>query len=427
MNFFKKYKILSIVVLCVLTVGILLAIVLPLTLKPKNDNGHVHSYEEVIIAPTCTQEGHTTHTCSCGKTFTDSITFALGHSFGDWQTTTPATCTSDGEKTKTCTRSGCNFAETSIITAGHIDANSNGACDRCDLDFGSTEQRTALPTNVGWNNVNITNSTFIGLIDAQANNSNYVSNTNSLLLEGKIEIKLSSVEQSEFETIAQSVYGDVGANKSNVFEDKAYEISGSAETGYLEFSGTYQVSNIWYNVFMRYFVTNENSYLFLGETATAKDLEISITINEGEKNQLTNIANISQKVKNKLLLSEDLDFIKLPTDATLDTENSYYSEGLPQIYIEYSLDNDLEVQESNQYFNELCQKMFDWGANKKYDSSTKTATAVSDINDLKFGTDNLEFSANYGEKETILNGEAYRSVYCNLSGLTISITIEFAN
>lgn len=110
MNFFKKHKILSFVILCVLTVGISLAIILPLTLKPKNNNGHVHSYEDVIVSPTCTQEGHTTHTCSCGKTFTDSITSALGHSFGSWQTTTPATCASDGEKTRTCVRSGCNHA-----------------------------------------------------------------------------------------------------------------------------------------------------------------------------------------------------------------------------------------------------------------------------------------------------------------------------
>ncbi len=39
-----------------------------------------HSYEAVVTAPTCTEKGYTTHTCSvCGDTYTDSETEPTGH------------------------------------------------------------------------------------------------------------------------------------------------------------------------------------------------------------------------------------------------------------------------------------------------------------------------------------------------------------
>ena len=43
-----------------------------------------HSYESVVITPTCTADGYTTHTCSvCGESYTDSIVKALSHTDSD--------------------------------------------------------------------------------------------------------------------------------------------------------------------------------------------------------------------------------------------------------------------------------------------------------------------------------------------------------
>ena len=40
-----------------------------------------HTYEEVVTAPTCTEQGYTTHTCTkCGDSYVDSYVEALGHS-----------------------------------------------------------------------------------------------------------------------------------------------------------------------------------------------------------------------------------------------------------------------------------------------------------------------------------------------------------
>ena len=41
-----------------------------------------HQYEAVVTAPTCTEGGYTTYTCSvCGDSYVDDHTDALGHDF----------------------------------------------------------------------------------------------------------------------------------------------------------------------------------------------------------------------------------------------------------------------------------------------------------------------------------------------------------
>ncbi|MBR4132891.1 MAG: S-layer homology domain-containing protein, partial [Oscillospiraceae bacterium] len=78
-----------------------------------------HEYVPVVTAPTCTEKGYTTYTCSkCGRSYKGDETAALGHSYGEWVTTTEATCTAAGEQTRTCSR--CGAKETKAIAAtGH--------------------------------------------------------------------------------------------------------------------------------------------------------------------------------------------------------------------------------------------------------------------------------------------------------------------
>ena len=44
---------------------------------------HVHSYEAVVTAPTCTEGGYTTYTCECGESYIADETPALGHDYVD--------------------------------------------------------------------------------------------------------------------------------------------------------------------------------------------------------------------------------------------------------------------------------------------------------------------------------------------------------
>ena len=44
-------------------------------------DGVNHVYTDVVTAPTCTEQGYTTHTCSCGDTKVDTYVDAAGHSY----------------------------------------------------------------------------------------------------------------------------------------------------------------------------------------------------------------------------------------------------------------------------------------------------------------------------------------------------------
>ena len=77
---------------------------------------HEHSYTAVVTAPTCTEKGYTTHTCSCGDSYVDTYVDALGHAWDSGKVTKPATSTETGIKTYTCTR--CGATKTVTIPVG---------------------------------------------------------------------------------------------------------------------------------------------------------------------------------------------------------------------------------------------------------------------------------------------------------------------
>ena len=77
------------------------------------DYSHQHSYETAVTAPTCTEAGFTTYTCSCGDTYVADEVAALGHDI-----------VADAAKDATCTETG--------LTAGEH-------CSRCDHKVAQTE------------------------------------------------------------------------------------------------------------------------------------------------------------------------------------------------------------------------------------------------------------------------------------------------
>ena len=102
---------------------------------------HEHSYTAVVTPPTCTDKGYTTHTCSCGHSYVDTYTDALGHAWDGGKVTKPATATETGIKTFTCTR--CSATKTETIpatgggcpTAGFTDAPPEGNWAHAGLDY----------------------------------------------------------------------------------------------------------------------------------------------------------------------------------------------------------------------------------------------------------------------------------------------------
>jgi hypothetical protein len=48
---------------------------------------HTHSYTSVVTDPTCAAKGYTTYTCSCGDSYVDNYTNALGHNYSNGKCT----------------------------------------------------------------------------------------------------------------------------------------------------------------------------------------------------------------------------------------------------------------------------------------------------------------------------------------------------
>ena len=89
---------------------------------------HTHNYASAITtAPTCTQAGVKTFTCSCGDAYTEPVA-ALGHNYGEWTQTKAPTCTEAGEETRICTRDVSHTETREVAALGHSFAASKQYC-----------------------------------------------------------------------------------------------------------------------------------------------------------------------------------------------------------------------------------------------------------------------------------------------------------
>ena len=77
---------------------------------------HEHTYLAVVTAPTCTEDGYTTYTCTCGDTYTADEVKAKGH-IHTAKVTNP-TCTEDGYTTYTCA-CGDTYTADEVKAKGH--------------------------------------------------------------------------------------------------------------------------------------------------------------------------------------------------------------------------------------------------------------------------------------------------------------------
>jgi len=74
-----------------------------------------HTYTSVVTAPTCTERGYTTHTCSvCGYVYEDAFVTATGHSYGQWYQVTAPTEEREGQERRDC--ANCDAYETRVLT-----------------------------------------------------------------------------------------------------------------------------------------------------------------------------------------------------------------------------------------------------------------------------------------------------------------------
>ena len=80
---------------------------------------HTHNYASKVVQPTCTAQGYTMHTCSCGNSYKDSYVNALGHSYSG------GACTRCGQKDPNYTQtSGVSY----VLSDGVLTVSGSGEC-----------------------------------------------------------------------------------------------------------------------------------------------------------------------------------------------------------------------------------------------------------------------------------------------------------
>ena len=73
-----------------------------------------HIYGEIVVEPTCTEQGYTEHRCSrCNNNYKDNYQEALDHSYREWIVDKDATKLEEGHRYRICTR--CSISEEEII------------------------------------------------------------------------------------------------------------------------------------------------------------------------------------------------------------------------------------------------------------------------------------------------------------------------
>ena len=97
-----------------------------------------HLWSDTETLPTCTEAGEKGKVCSrCGMKETEKIP-ALGHDWGAWTVTTPATCTNEGVETRTCKRDPRHVETRTIPATGHHWKDNGNGTHTCP-DCGATE------------------------------------------------------------------------------------------------------------------------------------------------------------------------------------------------------------------------------------------------------------------------------------------------
>ena len=117
-----------------------------------------HDYKAEVTAPTCTEGGYTTYTCSCGDSYIDDYVSETGHILGEWKVSKEATCVEFGEETRNC--QNCDYVETREIEVKEHDYKAEVTAPTC-TEGGYTTYTCQCGDSYVDNYVNATGHTYI--------------------------------------------------------------------------------------------------------------------------------------------------------------------------------------------------------------------------------------------------------------------------
>ena len=83
------------------------------------DSEHVHSFFEVVTAPTCTEQGYTTSKCWCGESTVSDYTDPLGHDYDEGTFILKPDCVTEGLVRYTCRNDDSHSYSVLVPATGH--------------------------------------------------------------------------------------------------------------------------------------------------------------------------------------------------------------------------------------------------------------------------------------------------------------------
>lgn len=226
---------------------------------------HENETEEITTPATCTTDGEKTFTCaSCGNVRTEAIK-ATGHDTTE-EITTAATCTTAGEKAITC--NDCDYKATEVIPAlGHDYV--DGKCTVCGakepveqtltLTFDNTAKRTEYSTTQQvWeeNGITLTNTGSVG---------NYY-NPARFYANSKIVIGCANMIKIEF-TCNTAAYATVLKNSIG----NTATVSGAVVTVEFDKTDSYEIKSLTAQIRMDSITVYTNACAHENQTTTTVD------------------------------------------------------------------------------------------------------------------------------------------------------------
>ena len=105
-RFFMKKKLLTLLATFFTCATLAFGFVACNSSSASSSSAHEHNYTAVVTAPTCTEQGYTTYTCTCEDSYVADYVDALDHEFINYVPDVNDT------KTAVCNRDGCNERKT---------------------------------------------------------------------------------------------------------------------------------------------------------------------------------------------------------------------------------------------------------------------------------------------------------------------------
>ena len=110
------------------------------TPAPDPEQEHTHSYTSKVVWPTCTTDGYTQYTCSCGDSYNGDFCQKLTHLYSE-KVVSP-TATSQGYTKYTCIHCGDTYNSNYTSTSGSGSTGNNGSSNNNTPTIPSTPSHT---------------------------------------------------------------------------------------------------------------------------------------------------------------------------------------------------------------------------------------------------------------------------------------------